>query len=66
MATEEFHHISQRLQAIAEELEDLALDRLRAAVEAGATKPSAEDRLLARARRAVVKAALLLQDIQKR
>lgn len=59
----DFRDISERLEAIAEEIDDAALDRLREAVAAGATKPSAEDRLLGRARRAVTKAARLLQDM---
>ena len=51
--------IRSRLEQIAEELRDLALDRLRAAVEAGATK-SDEERRITRARNAVEKAARLL------
>ena len=49
----------ERLDAMAEELADLALDRLRAAVvgDAGA---GAEERRITRARRAVEKAANLL------
>ena len=61
--SDKLHDISQRLDSIAEELEDLALDRLRSEVEAGATKASETDRRLARARRSVSKAAMLLRDI---
>jgi len=50
-----------RLETIAEELADLALDALREAVESGATKSEAE-RKLTRARTAVHKAARLLDD----
>ena len=50
-----------RLEQIAEELRDLALDTLRAAVEAGATK-SDEEKRITRARNAVEKAARLLDD----
>jgi hypothetical protein len=53
--------IRNRLETIAEELADLALDALRAAVESGATKSEAE-RKLTRARTAVSKAARLLDD----
>jgi hypothetical protein len=53
--------IRNRLETIAEELADLALDALRAAVESGATKSEAE-RKLTRARTAVYKAARLLDD----
>jgi hypothetical protein len=50
------------LEVIAEQLADLALDRLREAVEAGATAAPAEERRLTRARRAVEKAAALLAE----
>jgi hypothetical protein len=53
--------IRNRLETIAEELADLALDALRGAVESGATKSEAE-RKLTRARTAVSKAARLLDD----
>jgi hypothetical protein len=53
--------IRNRLETIAEELADLALDALREAVESGATKSEAE-RKLTRARTAVSKAARLLDD----
>ncbi len=53
--------LRERLEGLAEELADLALGRLRAAVDgnAGAT---AEERRITRARRAVEKAAHLLSD----
>jgi hypothetical protein len=54
--------VQARLEAIAEELGDLALDRLRAAVDAGATKTPADERLITRARRSVEKAASLLEE----
>ena len=60
--------IAERLTAIAEELADLALDRLRQASEelgaGGQPDPSlvAEERRLTRARRAVEKAAAVLQE----
>jgi len=53
--------IRARLDQIAEELGDLALDTLRAAVEAGATKSDKEKRIT-RARNAVEKAARLLDE----
>lgn len=49
----------QRLEGIAEELADLAIDRLRAGVE-GDEGAAAEERRITRARRAVEKAANLL------
>ncbi|MDQ3641776.1 MAG: hypothetical protein M3450_10055 [Actinomycetota bacterium] len=52
-------HVRERLEGIAEELADLAIDRLRAAVE-GNEGASDEERRITRARRAVEKAANLL------
>ena len=54
-------HLRERLEGIAEELADLAIDRLRAAVE-GDQNAAAEERRLTRARRAVEKAASLLRQ----
>jgi hypothetical protein len=56
---EELDHVRERLEGIAEELADLAIDRLRAAVD-GNPDAAAEERRLTRARRAVEKAAALL------
>lgn len=53
-------HLRERLEGIVEELADLAIDRLRAAVE-GNEGAAAEERRLTRARRAVEKAAGLLR-----
>lgn len=61
--TADFHEISERLNAIAEEIDDAVLERLRDAVEAGATKPSVDDKRLSRARNAVAKAAHLLRNM---
>ncbi len=60
--------LAERLSAIAEELGDLALDRLRQASDEvntdGAPDPAllAEERRFTRARRAVEKAAVLLEE----
>ena len=54
-------HLRERLEGIAEELADLAIDRLRAAVD-GDDGAAAEERRLTRARRAVEKAVNLLDD----
>ena len=54
--------IRERLEAIAEELADLAMEALRAAVEAGEEKRPADERRLTQARRAVEKAAGLLKQ----
>lgn len=53
--------IRARLEAIAEELADLALARLREAVE-GEAAAASEERRLTRARRAVEKAAAILAE----
>ncbi|HVF15154.1 MAG TPA: hypothetical protein VM942_11175 [Acidimicrobiales bacterium] len=55
--------VRTRLESIAEELADLAFDRLRQAVAAGAEKGSDEERLITRARRSVEKAAVLLGQV---
>jgi hypothetical protein len=57
----EVAEIRERLLLISEQLADLALDRLREAVDSGAAAP-AEERRLTRARRAVEKAAALLAE----
>jgi hypothetical protein len=53
--------LAERLDTIAEELADAALQRLRSALEAGDPK-SADERRITRARRAVEKASGLLRD----
>ena len=57
---DDLDHVRERLDALAEELADLALDRLRQAVD-GDAGAAAEERRLTRARRAVEKAAALLR-----
>lgn len=52
--------IRRRLEAIAEELADLALVRLRDSIDAGGTELPVDERRITRARRAVEKAANLL------
>jgi hypothetical protein len=59
--TGDLDRLRERLEGIAEELADAALDRLRAAVD-GDAGAAAEERRITRARRAVEKAANLLQD----
>jgi len=58
----EFDDIRQRLDGIAEELADLALQRLRESIDAGGTELPVDERRLTRARRAVEKAAAILQE----
>lgn len=56
----EFDEIRRRLQAISEELADLAIERLRQSIDAGGAELPVDERRLTRARRAVDKAAAIL------
>jgi hypothetical protein len=58
----EFDDIRRRLEAIAEELADLAIERLRESVDAGGIELPVDERRLTRARRAVQKAAGILAE----
>lgn len=58
----EFDDIRQRLQAISDELGDLAIARLRDAIDAGGTELPVDEKRLNRARRAVDKAASILAE----
>ena len=58
----EFDDIRQRLEAIAEELADLAILRLRESIDAGGHELPVDEKRLTRARRAVEKAVNLLQE----
>jgi hypothetical protein len=58
----EFEDIRSRLQAIAEELADLAIERLRESIDAGGTELPVDERRLTRARRAVEKAISVLAE----
>jgi hypothetical protein len=58
----EFDDIRKRLEAISEELADLAMERLRESIDAGGAELPVDERRLTRARRAVDKAVALLQE----
>lgn len=58
----EFDDIRERLEAIAEELTDLGMQRLRESIDAGGDELPADERRLAKARRAVEKAAYVLRE----
>ena len=58
----EFDEIRGRLEAISEELADLAIARLRESIDAGGTELPVDERRLTRARRAVDKAAAILAE----
>lgn len=57
-----YDHLADQLDAIAEELADLGMDRLRAALaDEGADAAQREERHLAKARRRIAEAAELLR-----
>ncbi|NLA35230.1 MAG: hypothetical protein GX868_06020 [Actinobacteria bacterium] len=58
----EFDDIAQRLHQIADELADLSIARIRDAIDSGGTELPVDDKLMQRARRAVLKAANLLES----
>lgn len=58
----EFQDIRSRLHAIAEELADLAIERLRESVDAGGYELPVDEKRITRARRAVEKAAAILAE----
>jgi len=59
----DLHQLADRLDAIVEDLDQIAFDGLRAAVADGVTERPASDKDLAKARRAVEKAAHILRQI---
>ena len=58
----EFDDIRERLEAIAGELADLGMERLRESIDAGGHELPVDERRLAKARRAVEKAAFVLRE----
>ena len=58
----EFEDIRARLEGIAEELADLAIQRLRESIDAGGHELPVDEKRLTRARRAVEKAIHLLEE----
>jgi hypothetical protein len=58
----EFEDIRHRLEAIAEELADLALMRLRESIDAGGKELPVDEKRFTRARRAVEKAIAILRE----
>jgi hypothetical protein len=61
-----FEVLAARLRDIADELDGVALDVLTEAVADGATERPPEDRTITQARRAVEKAAALLESLTSR
>ncbi len=62
LGQERLHDLRSRLEAIAEELADLGRATLTEALDTGSPASEAEERRLGRARRAVLKAAALLDN----
>ncbi len=58
----EFEDIRGRLDALSEELADLAIARLRDSIDAGGTELPVDEKRITRARRAVEKASHLLAE----
>ena len=58
----EFDDIRRRLEGIAEELADLAIERLKESIDAGGTELPVDERRLTRARRSVEKAVAILRE----
>lgn len=58
----ELADLRRRLEGIAEELADLAIERLRESIDAGGIELPVDERRLTRARRAVEKAAAILAE----
>jgi predicted ABC-type ATPase len=58
----EFDDIRHRLEAISEELADLAIARLRDSIDAGGHELPVDEKRLTRARRSVEKAASILRE----
>lgn len=61
--TESFESLAERLDEISEEIAEVALTELKAAVRRGEQKRPAAERTLSQARRAVEKAAHLLRHL---
>jgi hypothetical protein len=60
-----FAHLVERLDAVAEEIDEVAFDRLREAVAEGEVERPQVDRRLMQARRAVEKAAGILRALDE-
>ena len=58
----EFQDIRRRLDEIADQLADLAIERLRESIDAGGAELPVDERRLTRARRAVEKASAILAE----
>lgn len=59
--SQDFSEVIEQLRTIAETLDERAMAMLRNAIDAGATKPTSEEKKVVQARRAVEKAINLLK-----
>lgn len=59
----DFDFLAERLERIADELDEVAFDRLREAVADGEVERPRSDKTLMQARRSIAKAAHLLRSI---
>lgn len=60
--SEGLEQLSERLEAIAEELADLAIEALRESIDADLPERAADERRITKARRAVERAVALLSE----
>lgn len=63
--TGEYGHLVDRLESIADELDEIAFDRLREAVADGELTRPADDKKLMQARRAIEKAVGVLRQLDE-
>jgi hypothetical protein len=63
--TGDYRHLVERLESIAEELDEMAFDRLREAVADGEVARPADDKKMMQARRAIEKAAGVLRQLDE-
>lgn len=59
----DFGGLAERLQAVAEDLDEIAFDQLREAVADGEVERPANDKRLMQARRSIEKAAHILREL---
>jgi hypothetical protein len=62
MVAGELQEMRRRLEDIAEEMADLAIERLKESIDAGGVELPLDERRLSRARRAVLRAAAILEE----
>ena len=63
LSSDQFEDVVSQLRAISDILDERAMSMLREAIEAGASKPSAQEKTVIQARRAIEKAVSLLTKL---